>query len=95
VSEVKALRILYAVFVLAQLYWLVRIFFWRPNIEDSYHYSIAIAGYALFGFFASIAVLLLAITTKRLIRPSKATFVAMGVAIPSWGLLFLLASVAV
>ena len=93
--QANVLRLLYAALVGAQLFWLARMFLWHPNIEDSYHYSIAIAGYALLGFLASGAVLLLALTTKSRFRVRKALLIAIIIAVPTWGLLFLLASVAV
>jgi hypothetical protein len=93
--QVKALKLLYGVLVGAQLFWFVRIFFWHPNIEDSYHYSIAVAGYALFGFLASGAVLLLTLRTRKRLYVRKVILIAIIAAIPIWGLLFLLASVAV
>ncbi len=80
---------------ICQLWLLYLIFGGRHADKDAFHDSINVAGYTLLGGLVSLATLPVVVVSQRNLRWGSGILVAAVAMVFAWGILFLLASVAV
>jgi hypothetical protein len=95
---VKKLQWIYAGNVLlffGEIAMFVRLFTVHPSAEDRYHSAIQVAGQVFLGLLISVFALIFAALTRKSLKAQKWFALFSLVTTIGWGLLFLLASVAV